>query len=72
MILYRLGQVGEIAGNMDRSFRDVYKAIPWKDIIGLRQRLFHFYGAIDMNIVYEAATMLVPVLINELEQIVLK
>lgn len=60
--------VGEAANRLPRDVQDQYPAIPWAEIIGLRNRLIHGYGAIDLDIVYRIITADLPPLIAALDE----
>ena len=68
-LLYPMGQIGEIAINMDSDFIRKYPSIEWADWRGFRNRLFHDYGTIDFSIVLEMITEALPLLLSELENI---
>ena len=64
MVLYAIGQVGENASAISDSTKDAHPEILWNAIIGIRNRVFHSYGDIDMTIVYEAAVGHTPLLVK--------
>jgi len=66
LILYAIGQIGENANEISEEAREKYPDILWNALIGIRNRVFHSYGDIDMQIVYEAATEHIAKLINQL------
>ena len=49
--LYYLLNIGEAVTNLDSGFRETNPNIPWKEIVGLRNRLAHNYDAIDVELV---------------------
>ena len=57
--------VGEAAGRLSADFRDRHAAIPWKQIIGMRNRLVHAYFEIDYEQVWKALTEDLPPLIEQ-------
>jgi uncharacterized protein with HEPN domain len=36
------------------EFKEAHNSIPWISIIGLRNRIVHEYGNVDLSIVYDA------------------
>jgi uncharacterized protein with HEPN domain len=60
--------VGEAANRLPREVQDRYPAIPWAEIVGLRNRLIHGYGAIDLDIVWRIITADLPPLIAALDE----
>ncbi|MCL1883076.1 MAG: DUF86 domain-containing protein [Defluviitaleaceae bacterium] len=69
MVLYAIGQVGENANAVSDDIKDAHPDLLWNAIIGIRNRVFHSYGDIDMTLVYEAAVDHTPLLIRQLEKI---
>ena len=62
--------IGEAADHVSETFRDGHPQIPWRQIIGARNRLIHGYFAVDLDIVWQVVTQNLPELIEELEQLV--
>jgi uncharacterized protein with HEPN domain len=62
--------VGEAASRVSAVERTRHTAIPWAEIVSLRNRLIHGYASVDMEIVWEILRRDVPALIAELERIV--
>jgi uncharacterized protein with HEPN domain len=60
--------VGEAANRLPHDVQDRHPDIPWAEIIGLRNRLIHGYGAIDLDIVYRIITDDLPPLIAALDE----
>jgi uncharacterized protein with HEPN domain len=58
--------LGEAAGKVSQATRDAYPQIPWKAIIGMRNRLVHAYFEIDTDILWVASTVEIPALLPEL------
>ena len=61
--------VGEAASRVPVSERAQYSAIPWMQIVGLRDRLIHGYDNVDFDILWEIVCQDLPPLIAELEKI---
>ena len=55
-IMFRFIQISEHIKKLTISFKNNHLEIPWRDIIGLRNRIVHEYGTVDLNIVYDAVT----------------
>jgi uncharacterized protein with HEPN domain len=53
-------QVGELANGLSKGFRDRYKGIQWKSIIGLRNIIAHRYGDLDYRRIWEIMTHEIP------------
>ncbi len=42
--------IGEAARNIPEDYREKHPLIPWRKIVGLRNRLIHEYFAVDFDI----------------------
>lgn len=62
--------IGEAASKLSEEFKSKYQNVPWKDIIGMRNRLIHVYFDIDYNIVWETVKDELPILREELRKII--
>ncbi len=62
--------IGEAASKVSEETRTKHPAMPWLDIINMRNRLIHAYFDIDLEIVWDTVTKDLPSLIAELEKIV--
>lgn len=61
--------VGEAASRLSPDLRGRYPAIPWGQIIGMRNRLVHAYFEIDYEQVWRALSDDIPPLIEQLQKI---
>ncbi|MDZ4168223.1 MAG: DUF86 domain-containing protein [Coriobacteriia bacterium] len=62
--------IGEAASRVSPAFREGHPEIPWREIMGMRKRLAHEYGHVDLAEVWRAATRDCPQLISQLEPLV--
>ena len=46
------------------------KELPWRSIKGMRNRIVHDYGFIDMQIIYDTVTKSIPELYNALKSLI--
>jgi uncharacterized protein with HEPN domain len=60
--------VGEAAGKATDEDRQRCAAIPWAQIVGLRNRLIHGYDSVDFDVLWQIVTMDLPRLIADLER----
>jgi len=44
--------IGEAARHLPRNLRAQYDSIPWKQVIGMRDRLTHEYFSVDLEVVW--------------------
>ncbi|MBI2171298.1 MAG: DUF86 domain-containing protein [Chloroflexi bacterium] len=60
--------VGEAANRVTAATQSEYPLIPWRQLIGLRNRLIHGYDAVDMDILWTILTVDLPALVQQLER----
>ena len=65
---FRLIQIQENEKNLTSSYQTDHPTVPWKDIAGLRNRIVHDYGNVDLGVLFDTLTKDVPWLIAELER----
>ena len=63
-MLFRLIQISENANKLSDEYKDENKNIPWTAIYGLRNRIVHDYGNVDMEIVYSTLKDDIPELLE--------
>ena len=56
----QLEVVGETVSRLSDAYRAARPEVPWRAIVGLRNRLAHDYIGIDMTIVWEVAQVDLP------------
>ena len=67
-MLFSLIQIQENTKKLTDEYKEKHKNIPWVDIAGLRNRIVHDYGNVDLYVVYSTLTQDVPELIAEIEK----
>jgi uncharacterized protein with HEPN domain len=61
--------IGEAASNVSAETRKRYSDLPWRAIIGTRNRVVHAYNRVDYDIVWDIVTIQLPLLIAQLESL---
>ena len=61
--------VGEAATRVTEATQTAHPAIPWREIIGTRNRLIHGYDAVDYDILWDIVTADFPLLADQLKRI---
>ena len=61
--------VGEAAASISNECQQALPKVPWRDIIGMRNRLIHAYFDINLDILWKTVLEDLPPLIAELEKI---
>ncbi|MBS3802789.1 MAG: DUF86 domain-containing protein [Candidatus Thermoplasmatota archaeon] len=69
-VVHLLEIIGEAGNQISEEVKEQYVDIPWKRIIGMRNRLIHGYFDIDLAIVWKTATEDIPPLIEEIKNMI--
>ena len=69
-VMFRLIQVSENSDKLTEDFKTYYDNIPWRAIKGLRNRIVHEYGNVDLSVIYDTVKNDIPDLLKELRVIV--
>jgi len=60
--------IGEAAARVTAAGQARYRDIPWAQIVSTRNRIVHAYDTVDYDVVWDIATLEIPVLIASLER----
>jgi uncharacterized protein with HEPN domain len=66
------GIIGEAASHISEEFREEHSDIPWRQIIRMRNFLYHEYFKVDPQILWDTATQSMPELVPQLEKLLQK
>ena len=61
-MMFRLIQVSENARKLSDTFKSARPQVPWSAVYGLRNRIVHDYGTVDLHIVYTTLAKDIPTL----------
>ena len=67
-VLHQIMILGEGANRLSSPFRDGHPEVPWRLMIGMRNRLIHGYDDVDLDEVWNTAAKEVPALLAALER----
>ena len=68
-IIRNIEIIGEVSRYISDTIKLKYNHIPWKEIAGTRDRLIHGYFGVNIDIVWEIATIDIPQLKMQIEEI---
>lgn len=69
-VLFRLIQISENSGKLTSAFKEKYKIIPWQAIKGMRNRIVHEYGDVELDVVHQTITEDIPEICVLLESVI--
>lgn len=52
-VMFRFIQISENLKRVSNELRELNNQIPWNQVIGLRNKIVHEYGRIDLTIIYD-------------------
>lgn len=67
-MLFRMIQISESAKNLSDDYKKIRGYIPWNALYGLRNRIVHDYGNVDLSVVYETLKDDIPDLLEEISK----
>lgn len=68
-ILFRLIQISENSDKLSIDFKLFHKEVPWKEMKGMRNRIVHDYGSVNLAIIYSTIISDIPTLLEMLQKI---
>ena len=60
--------IGEAANNISLSCQNNYTQIPWREMIGMRNRIVHAYFEVDLDVVWQVIIDDLPRLLRWINQ----
>src|SRR5438105_494606 len=67
-VIQALAIIGEAAKQIPTAVRHRYPSLPWVRMAGMSDRLIHGYFGVDLRIVWETTTQLIPRLKPQVEE----
>jgi uncharacterized protein with HEPN domain len=61
--------LGEAAKQISEEFKSKNAGIPWREMIGMRNKLIHDYMEVDLQLTYDTANKDIPLLLEQLEKL---
>ena len=66
-MMFRMIQISENAKKLSDAYKEANNDLPWNELSGLRNRIVHDYGNVDLNIVFETLKQDIPELFERLK-----
>ena len=67
-LMFRLIQVSENSKRLSEEYKESRATVPWTAIYGVRNRIVHDYGNVDLNVVFETLRKDIPNLLAALDE----
>lgn len=71
-VMFRLIQISENSDKLTEAFKATHNSIPWRAMKGLRNRIVHEYGNVDLAVIYDTVKNDLPQLLQALNAITLQ
>ncbi len=68
-VMFRIIQIAENNSKLSEVFKADHKEVPWLAIKGMRNKIVHDYGYVDLSIVYDTVIHGIPEMLFLLNQI---
>lgn len=59
-VIRQLEIIGEASNKLEVGFKSSHPKIPWKEIVGMRNKLAHEYWDVDIELLWHASQVEVP------------
>lgn len=69
-VMFRLIQIAENSDKPTVDFKNFHSTIPWRAMKGMRNKIVHEYGNVDLSVVYDTITNDIPKLLQLLRKLV--
>lgn len=66
--LRNLELIGEAATHIPTAIREAHPEVPWRTMVGVRNRIIHGYLGIDSDLIWDIIQKDIPVLLPSLRQ----
>lgn len=67
-MLFRMIQISENARKLSDEYKNQFNNIPWNALYGLRNRIVHDYGNVDLRVVFDTLKNDIPELLEIIKE----
>jgi uncharacterized protein with HEPN domain len=69
-VVRQLEVIGEASNNLPPEILKKYNAVPWEDMIGMRNVLIHQYFGVDYALVWKTIREIIPTVKNGVKAVI--
>lgn len=69
-VIRQIEIIGEATKRLSASFKNGHQEIPWRSMAGMRNILIHAYDHVDLDEVWNTATLAIPDIIQKIEALI--
>ena len=66
VVLFKLVQISANTERLTPDFIHRYNMLPWRAIKSLRNRIVHYYGSVEMSVIYDTVQNDIPYMLQAL------
>ena len=66
-LMHCIAEIGEAANRLSGGARSELAAVPWRDVVAMRNRMIHVYWDINLDILWATVTRDLPHLLSVLD-----
>ena len=66
-IMFRIIQISENNSRLFDQFKEAHRDVPWLAVKGMRNRIVHDYGYVDLTVVYDTVINGIPDMYEKLK-----
>ena len=63
-MLFRMIQISESSKHLTENYKAARRNVPWTAMSGLRNRIVHDYGSVDLDVIFDTLKHDIPDLLN--------
>jgi uncharacterized protein with HEPN domain len=71
-VLRNIAIIGEAVSKLSDSTTGNHPEVPWRDIAGMRNRLVHDYGGVNLNLVWNTVQQVIPGFVKTVDALIVE
>lgn len=68
-VMFRIIQISENSARLSERFKVEHPDVPWLAVKGMRKRIVHDYGCVDLTVVYDTVVRGIPEMYEKLREL---